>query len=195
MVTSSTKRAVTDEQLVQWVADGDTSCLATLFERYHRDVFKFCLQMTRQKALSEDLVQDVFLTILSKAASFRGDGLFRAWMFNIARNTTLDHLRKMKRRGNESFDDELLETHLTDQRSAEQSAAGTQKVGLVLQALAKLPAAAQQVIWLGRFQFDSYDELGQALGCNAGAARVRMHRAMAQLNSTYTSINGAPIDV
>ena len=66
---------------------------------------------------------------------------------------------------------------------------------LVVQALAKLPIAAQEVIWLGRFEFENYDELGQALGCNAGAARVRMHRAMALLTSTFTRVHGAPIDV
>jgi len=188
-------RAVTDEQLIQCVADGDTSCLATLFERHHKAVYQFCLQMTRHPAQSEDLVQDVFIKILRKAGSFRGEGLFKAWMFNIARNITLDHIRKSKRQGNEPLDDEILDQNLTDQRSAEQSAAGTQTMNLVMQALAKLPAAAQQIIWLGRFQFENYDELGQALGCNAGTARVRMHRAMALLNSTYTHINGAPIDV
>jgi len=188
-------RAVTDEQLIQWVADGDTSCLATLFERHHKAVYQFCLQLTRDPAQSEDLVQDVFIRILRKAGSFRGDGLFKAWMFNIARNITLDHIRKSKRQDSESLDDEMMNRSLTDQRSAEQSAAGAQKMNLVMQALAILPEAAQQVIWLGRFQFENYDELGQALGCNAGTARVRMHRAMALLNSTYTSINGAPIDV
>jgi RNA polymerase sigma factor (sigma-70 family) len=188
-------RAVTDEQLIQCVADGDTSCLATLFERHHKAVYQFCLQMTRHPAQSEDLVQDVFIKILRKAGSFRGEGLFKAWMFNIARNISLDHIRKSKRQGSESLDDDMLEQNLTDQRSAEQSAAGTQMVNLVMQALAKLPEAAQQIIWLGRFQFENYDELGQALGCNAGTARVRMHRAMALLNTTYTNINGAPIDV
>jgi RNA polymerase sigma factor (sigma-70 family) len=188
-------RAVTDEQLIQCVADGDTSCLATLFERHHKAVYQFCLQMTRHRAQSEDLVQDVFIKILRKAGSFRGEGLFKAWMFNIARNISLDHIRKSKRQGSESLDDDMLEQNLTDQRSAEQSAAGTQMVNLVMQALAKLPEAAQQIIWLGRFQFENYDELGQALGCNAGTARVRMHRAMALLNTTYTNINGAPIDV
>jgi RNA polymerase sigma factor (sigma-70 family) len=188
-------RAVTDEQLIQWVADGDTSCLATLFERHHKAVYQFCLQMTRHPAQSEDLVQDVFIKILRKAGSFRGEGLYKAWMFNIARNITLDYLRKSKRQGSESLDDDIVEQSLIDQRSAEQSAAAAQKMNLVMQAIAKLPEAAQQVIWLGRFQFENYDELGQALGCNAGAARVRMHRAMALLNSTYTSINGAAIDV
>jgi RNA polymerase sigma-70 factor (ECF subfamily) len=192
-------RAVTDEQLIQWVADGDSSCLATLFERHHRSVYKFVLQITRHRAQSEDLVQDVFLKMLRKAGSFRGDGSFRAWMFNIARNVAFDYLRKNKRQNNESLDneslDEQLSEKLADNRSAEQAAAGSQKMQLVMQALAKLPAAAQEVIWLGRFEFDNYEELGQALACNAGTARVRMHRAMALLNDTYTNIYGAPIDV
>jgi RNA polymerase sigma-70 factor (ECF subfamily) len=188
-------RAVTDEQLVQWVADGDASCLATLFERHHRAVYRFCLQMTRQPSLSEDLTQDVFLKILRRARSFRGDGSFKAWLFNIARNLTLDSLRKAGRRNDLSIDDEHLVPELTDHRSAEQAAAGSQNMQRVLHALARLPAAAQEVIWLGRFEFDNYDELGQALACTAGTARVRMHRAMALLNSTYTDIHGAPVDV
>ncbi|MGI9201464.1 MAG: RNA polymerase sigma factor [Woeseiaceae bacterium] len=188
-------RAVTDEQLIQWVADGDSSCLATLFERHHRAIYQFVLQITRHRAQSEDLVQDVFLKMLKKAKSFRGEGSFRAWMFNIARNVALDYLRKNKRQNNEAIDDIVVDEHLTDSRSAEQAAAGSQSMQLVMQALAQLPAAAQEVIWLGRFEFDNYEELGQALSCNAGAARVRMHRAMALLNSTYTNIHGAPIDV
>ena len=186
---------VSDEQLIASVADGDPSCLATLFERHHRGVYQFCLQMTRNRALSEDLVQDVFLKLLKSARSFRNDGSFKAWMFNIARNVTLDHLRKAKRQNNESMEQAEVETALTDNRSAEQAAAGSQKMQRVMRALAKLPAAAQEVIWLGRFEFDSYEELGQALSCNAGTARVRMHRAMQQLNSTYTRIYGASIDV
>jgi RNA polymerase sigma-70 factor (ECF subfamily) len=188
-------RAVTDEQLIQWVADGDSSCLATLFERHHRAVYRFILQITRHRTQSEDLVQDVFLKILRKAKSFRGDGSFKAWMFNIARNITLDYLRKSKRQDSDSIDDDIAEEHLADRRSAEQVAAGSQDMQHITQALAKLPAAAQEVIWLGRFEFDNYEDLGQALACNAGTARVRMHRAMALLNSTYTSIHGAPIDV
>src|SRR5215510_3202963 len=68
-----TMQAVTDEQLIGWVADGDASCLGTLFERHHRDVYRFCLQMTRNKTMSEDLVQEVFLRVLKRASTFRGD--------------------------------------------------------------------------------------------------------------------------
>ena len=188
-------QAVSDEQLIQWVANGDHSCLGTLFERHHRGVYQYCLQLTRSRAASEDLVQDVFLRILRKAKSFRGEGTFKGWMFNIARNVTLDHLRRAARRETVADVDDGLGGQLVDHRSAEQAAAGREYVQLLLQAMAGLPMAMREVIWLGRFEFATYEELGQALNCNAGAARVRMHRAMKQLNETYVEINGVPIDV
>jgi RNA polymerase sigma-70 factor (ECF subfamily) len=187
-------KAVADEQLIQWVADGDPSCLATLFERHHLSVYRYFMQMLRDRALCEDLVQDVFLKVLRRARTFRGNGSFRGWLYNIARNVVLDELRKSRRQDIDALDEETMNEQLADHRSAEQDAAGQQKVTRVLQALAHLPAAAQEVIWLGRFEFDNYEELGQALNCNAGTARVRMHRAMALLNTTYTDMNGVPVD-
>lgn len=187
-------QAVTDEQLIRWVADGDASCLGTLFERHHRDVYRFCLQMTRSKAMSEDLVQEAFLRVLKRAATFRGDGSCRAWIFNIARNVTFDMLRKESGSAPATDEDETDERFI-DRRSSEQAAAGAQNLQLVERALAEIPATAREVIWLGRFVFDDYDELARALGCTASAARVRMHRAMEALHSTFIRMNGAPIDV
>lgn len=187
-------QAVSDEQLIRWVADGDASCLGTLFERHHRSVYQYCLQLTRSPAVSEDLVQDVFLKLLQKAASYRGDGSCKAWIFNIARNVAFDYLRRADRRVVNDEGDENAE-HLVDHRSTEQVAAAEQNLRLVARALAEIPAAAREVIWLGRFVFEDYDDLARALGCTVSAARVRMHRAMQQLNSTFTRMNGVPIDV
>lgn len=183
-------QAVSDEQLIQWVAAGDASCLGTLFERHHRGVYQFCLQMTRRPAASEDLVQDVFLKILKRARTYRGDGSFKAWLYLIARNLTFDYLRKSSRRGAEVPAELSTDERLIDRRSAEQAAAGEQDMRVVAAALAGLSTAAQEVIWLGRFEFDNYEDLGQALGCKPGAARVRMHRAMQQLSAACANLNG-----
>ena len=187
-------QAVSDEQLIEWVAQGDSSCLGTLFERHNRSVYQFCWQLTRSRSQAEDLVQEIFLKILRKAGSYRRQGSFRAWMFNIARNLAFDHLRKAKRRGDLMPVDSSIEANPVDHRSAEVAAASAQKMGVVQQALANLPATIQEVIWLGRFEFDNYEELGLALGCKPGTARVRMHRAMQQLTAEFEAINGAPID-
>ena len=188
-------QAVSDEQLIRWVADGDASCLGTLFERHHRGVYRYCLQITRSSSMSEDLVQEVFLKVLRRAGSFRGDGSCKAWIFNIARNVAFDHLRKAEPEADrEDLADDSNEP-LIDHRSSEQVAAGRQNLHLVERALEEIPATAREVIWLGRFVFDDYDELARALGCTASAARVRMHRAMEALHGAFARMNGAPIDV
>ena len=174
-------QAVTDEQLIEWVAGGDASCLGTLFERHHRALYQFCLQITRNRALAEDVVQDTFMKVLKKAGSYRGEGSFKAWLFHIGRNEALNQLRTAKRRKTTPTDPATLDAELIDTRSAEQSASGREAVATVQQALDGLPAAAREVIWLGRFEFDGYDDLAAALGCTPSTARVRMHRAMKQL--------------
>lgn len=188
-------QAVSDEQLIEWVANGDSSCLGTLFERHHRGIYQYCRQMTRSSSQAEDLVQEVFLRILRKAGQFRSDGSFKAWMYRIARNITLTHVRQAERRGRLAPFDSLEEEAVADHRSAEHAATASETVTILAQALASLPVAAQDVIWLGRFEFDSYEELGQALGCKTTTARVRMHRALQQLNAEFEAINGAPINV
>lgn len=187
-------QAVSDEQLIEWVARGDSSCLGTLFERHHRSVYQFCLQMIRNPEHAEDVVQEVFMKILRKAKTYRHEGSYRAWMFNIARNATLDYIRKNKSQPDPMPQDDYADSMLVDHRSAEDTASDMEEVGTLQRALAMLPAQYQEIIWLGRFEFPTFVELGHALGCKTGTARVRMHRAMQQLNLAYTELNGAPFD-
>ena len=188
-------RAVSDEQLIEWVANGDSSCLGTLFERYHTGVYQFCVRMTRNPHHAEDVVQEVFMKVLKKAGSFRNEGSFKGWLFNIARNATLDYLRNNKRHSHMAPLDDYTESLLVDHQSAEAVTAGAQKINLLEKALDMLPGNFQEVILLGRFELGTFEELGQALGCKAGTARVRMHRAMKQLNVVYAELNGDLIDV
>lgn len=183
--------AVSDEQLIQWVADGDGSCLGTLFERHHRAVFQYFRTLTHDNSVSEDLAQDLFLKLLRHAKTYRGQGSFKAWMFCVARNVAFDYLRKRKRRGEHNDFAELQDQDFIDYQTAEKTASNKQQLQLVATALASLPEAVREIIWLGRFEFDNYDELGQAMDCSAGTARVRMHRAMQQLQQAMTQLTGA----
>jgi RNA polymerase sigma-70 factor (ECF subfamily) len=178
-------QAVSDQQLIQWIAAGDHSCLGTLFERHHKALFNFCLQMTRNAALSEDMVQDTFLKMLKAAGSFRGEGSFKSWMFHIARNQVYDYLRKAKRTEPLADDRPEPQSPVAD---PEQRAELTERGAMLEQALSQLPSAAREVIWLGRFHFDGYADLGLALDCSAATARVRMHRAMKQLKAIFLQL-------
>ena len=188
-------QAVSDEQLIQWVADGDASCLGTLFERHQKGLYNYALQLTRNAAQSEDLVQELFLRLLKKASSFRGESSFKAWAYHILRNLTFDQLRKSRRQQTDFASESMLEQELVDLRSAEQSASGEQQIQVLMKALARLPIDQQDIIWLGRFEFPDYQSLAAATDCSPATARVRMHRALKALSSVFETLNEVPQNV
>src|ERR1700759_4542856 len=87
---------MSDEELMSQVRNGVGEMLGVLFERYHVPLFNFYTKLTGDRTISEDLVQEVFFRILKYRHSYRADTPFRAWMYQIARNARLDHLRKRK---------------------------------------------------------------------------------------------------
>src|SRR5262245_30120245 len=76
------------------VRGGRTAALATLFERHHTRLYRYCLRMTGNRAAAEDLVQDVFMKMLKYKTTFKDDSEFVPWMFGIGRNACLAHLRR-----------------------------------------------------------------------------------------------------
>src|SRR5215472_5086334 len=83
-----------DEDLMLQVRDGAGEMLGVLFDRYQTPLFNFYAKLTGDRALSEDLVQEVFLRILKYRQSYRRGTPFRAWVYQIARNARIDHFRK-----------------------------------------------------------------------------------------------------
>src|SRR5258708_5425496 len=78
------------------VGTGEVSKLAVLFERHHRPLFRYFVSMNRNRELSEDLVQDVFFRMLRYRESYDPQQSFAAWMYQIARNASIDHAQKRK---------------------------------------------------------------------------------------------------
>src|SRR4029077_11075259 len=97
--------SISDEELMSQVRSGIGEMLGVLFERYHVPLFNFYLKLTSDRSMSEDLVQEVFFRILKYRHSYRPETAFRAWMYQIARNARVDHLRK--RRPEASWEPEM----------------------------------------------------------------------------------------
>jgi RNA polymerase sigma-70 factor, ECF subfamily len=175
-----------DSELMRQVRGGRTAALATLFERHHARLYRYCLRMTGNRQVSEDLVQDVFMKMLKYKANFRDDSAFQPWMFGIARNACVGHWR---RAGVDTVPEETLE-RAPHEAHAEDDHAGEQRADLVRRALLKLPPERREVLVLSRFEFKTYEEIATALGCSVVAVRVRAHRAIKQLKDIYLELTG-----
>jgi len=97
---------LSDEELMSQVRGGAGEMLGTLFDRYHGKLFSYFVRLTGDRALAEDLVQDVFYRILKRRHTYRPGSPFRPWMYQIARNARNDNFR---RRTEVELDEQMAE--------------------------------------------------------------------------------------
>lgn len=175
----------TDTELMTEVRAGHALALGTLFERHHAKLYRFCLRMTGNRQASEDLVQDVFMRVLKHKQSFQPGTAFSPWMFRIARNACIDHLRRS------SHAPDLIEepdTHTADQPDVDDQVQFGESVGLLRRALMQLPVDRREVLLLSRYEFKTYEEIARSLDSTVSAVKVRAHRAVKQLRQIYQQL-------
>jgi RNA polymerase sigma-70 factor, ECF subfamily len=177
----------TDENLMQAVRSGDVAKLGVLFDRYHRPLFDFFVRMTGSRSTAEDLVQDVFFRILKYRATFREESRFKAWMFHIARNARIDHFKKHPVDGllPEEGAGALQSSSPFPDRELEQE----QQIRLLECAMFRLPEEKREVLVLSRYQDMKYEQIAELMGCEVGAVKVRVHRAMKELREIFLRLS------
>ena len=176
-----------DEALMERVRDGDVDRLSALFDRHHRPLYQYLAHVSQDRDLAEDLVQEVFFRMLKYRQTYSAEGRFAAWMFQIARNTYVDHRRK--RQVVEMPAPEARE--FADQAPlADREMERGQEVALLRRALAALPEDKRELLMLSRFENLRYDEIAKILDCEVGAVKVRVFRAVKHLGQIYSRIAG-----
>jgi RNA polymerase sigma factor (sigma-70 family) len=176
---------LTDDELMQRVQDGQAAALGELFARYQGPLLGFFARLCGRTATSEDLVQDTFLRVLRSKHTYRSNGRFRAWLYQVARSAHADHYRKRWRERplEEDFDSMAHPgPGIGDQLEEDESHA------LVRAALRRLPEDKREVLVMARYQGLRYQEIGEILGCGENTVKVRVHRAMKALREAYLDL-------
>jgi RNA polymerase sigma factor (sigma-70 family) len=181
--------ALDDAAVMTQVRDGRVEMLAILFERHHVKLFNFFLRLTASRSLSEDLVQELFLRILKYRHTYRGDGVFLAWMYRIARHVHINHLRDQHR---DLPLDEILDSAPSSDATPAHLVEADQEIDLMQQALARLPLRKRELLLLSRQHDLKYKEIARTLECSEGAVKVQVHRAIKDLRRIFLDLQGGP---
>lgn len=175
--------------LMELVQRGDTAQLALLFERHHVALFRYLLRMTRNRALSEDLVQEVFFRVLKYAKTYNPDHSFARWLYGMAHNAYRDS--RHKTRGEQPATD-IPEVRSTEPMP-EELFANKQDVLFLEEALQRLPEDKREVLVLSRYHGLRYEDIAAVLKCEIGAVKVRAYRALKELRETFHQLRGDKI--
>ncbi|MCR4397054.1 MAG: sigma-70 family RNA polymerase sigma factor [Candidatus Saccharicenans sp.] len=167
------------EFLVERVKQGDREAFMKLVACYQQKVFVLAYSLVRNREDALDLVQEVFLRLYEKIHSYRAGENFQAWLMKIARNLSLDFLRRMKSRKKESLDN--LDLDRADLASAEADPSCFQSGEMIQKAVGALPEKQRLVFILHHFDDLKYGEIARRLGIAQGTVKSLHFKAIQNL--------------
>lgn len=148
-----------------------------IYQRYFRDVYRFSLSLTQDRALAEEIVQDTFFRALKALDKFDGSKDIRAWLFTIARNAYYSYCRAHKR----TLSQEDLPQDLADSVRIEERVEDEESAFAIHQFLHSMEEPYKEVFSLRVFGELPFEKIGRLFGKSANWARVTFYRAKVQI--------------
>ena len=179
---------MTDQELAARARDGDQDAFEQLVRDNEKRIYTLALRMTGSREDALDLAQDAFFQAWKALPTFQGESSFATWLYRLATNLCLDHLRTQKRRTQSmgpahSLDDEengpvqVADQQLQPQEAVERS----ERRRALERGLASLPDHHRQVLIMRELSGLSYQEIAQVLDLDLGTVKSRIARARLSL--------------
>lgn len=181
----------TDQEVVGWACDGNERAYRELIRRYQRPVFSLIYRMVRDRERAEDLTQETFVKVLNALDTYRPQYKFSSWIFKIANNNAIDHLRK-KELDTLSLDgapdattsDRQEGTSLQVADHGEtplQELEARELGGQIEWAIGQLRPEYRSCILMRHVEGRPYDEIAEVLELPLGTVKTYIHRARTEL--------------
>src|SRR5215203_5663429 len=163
-----------DEALLQLVAQRNLAAYDLLYRRHSQVMFNLIARIVRDQATAEDLLQDVFWQIWENANQYRGSGAALAWMMRVARNRSLDQLRRQKVRPPTLSDDAEEVEGIADSTTTEEVVEIQMRRAQVQRALEAIPDDQRLCLELAYFEGLSQREIAEQTNMAVGTIKSRI---------------------
>jgi len=168
-----------DGELVQSALAGRESGFEELVRRYQRPIAAYVYRMVGDYDAALDLTQDVFIKVYGSLSRYRSEFKFSTWIYKIAHNAAIDHLRRNAARDHAvTRDDDRTETKLESRRlTPEQESERNERRSEIEVVVQLLSPAYRELIVLRHSHDLSYDEIAEITGLPLGTVKNRLFRA------------------
>jgi RNA polymerase sigma-70 factor, ECF subfamily len=174
-------------ELVRGIRNADSAVLDRLIDEHQHRLFRYLLVLSGNQGLAEDLFQETWLRVLERGAQYDGRWRFEAWLFTIARNLLIDHVRRKKAASLDELMDPDEGSHRFEPAAGDASALDQVLAGeageRVARALARLPPTYREVLLL-RFEEDlALADIAKVVSVPLSTAKSRLYRGLEALRS------------
>jgi RNA polymerase sigma-70 factor (ECF subfamily) len=179
----TTEQSQTDREWVHEAKEGDESAYQKLVERYRQPLHYYIGKMVREQSVVEDLVQETFMKAFDSIGSYNTDYAFSTWLYRIAKNHTIDYLRKKKLQTlsiNEPVQtrEGEMDLELPDKKEeTDRAVIRKQRKRIIQEAIDNLPDKYRKVIRLRHMEEKSYQEISDELDLPLGTVKAHIYRA------------------
>ncbi len=183
-----------DDKLIENALKGDQRAFKGLVTRHQGSVFHIVFRIVRDKEIANDLVQETFMKAFSSLKSYRSEYRFSTWLYKIAANSSIDHLRK-KRIQALSLDNPIktadgeVTIEVADYtHHPEQEMVRRERAVSIEEAINSLPEKYRRVIVARHKEEKSYEEIANELDLPVGTVKARIFRARELLKKRLRGI-------
>ena len=186
----------TDKELIARVLAGDEASYGTLVARYQDYVYTIAVRIVGSDEDAEDVAQEAFVRAYRALPRFRGDSKFSSWLYRIATNRALTHLKKRRRRAvtvdiesGPHVEVDVIDDGRGEEMSPELMVRDEEFRRAVRAAVLELPEQYRVVVTLFYLEERSYKEVVAILGIPMGTLKTHLHRSRALLRDILTKQN------
>lgn len=186
----------TDEKLMVDLKNGDREALGHLVRRYQNDVFRFCLHYLRDVERAKEIAQETFIRVQVSCQRFDETRVFRPWLLCIARNLSLNELKRKKTVLMESLEEyasvareESGEISSVSSDGPDHELMEKERQEYLERLLLALDDDSREIITLRFFQQMSAREIAEIVGSTEGAIRTRIHRLLKTLRNKSEALD------
>lgn len=182
---ASSTAASQEQGWIELARLGDPKAFEHIYHRYAGRIFNVALRMTNDSSTAEDITQEVFLTLHRKLGTFRGEAKFSTWLFGIAVNASLMHLRRSRSR-DQGVQELAHAGGMGPEPSSRANVLGYRQV-VLKRAIASLPEGYRAILVLHDLAGFPHEEIARIRSCSPGTSRSQLSKARRALREVLAT--------
>lgn len=177
-----------DGRVIEACQQGDRAAFQLLFETYKDKVFSIAVYSSGgDRAVADDVTQQIFLKLFTAIRQFRGDSEFTTWLYRLVVNACLDERRRRRRLL--PFGETVAMKNPGEKKPQEKQYARLEVAEAVRAAIGELKPKFRLPILLKYIEGLSYEEIANVMGCSKGTVASRLNRGHSQLAKRLSHLN------